>query len=99
VNPRLPGRYSGPLGPAEERSSVNRNFRGIGVPKPELGDQKGEEITMGLRGLMSGLGMNVFAIAGLMVFFALFVTIVAWTWTRPQREMDYQSRLPLEDKN
>jgi len=52
---------------------------------------------MGLNGLLSGLGMNVFAVTGLIVFFALFVAIVVWTWTRPQREIECQARLPLEE--
>ena len=52
---------------------------------------------MGLKGLMSGLGMNAFAVAGLVVFFALFGAIIVWTWTRPQREIECQARLPLEE--
>jgi cbb3-type cytochrome oxidase subunit 3 len=51
---------------------------------------------MGLKGLLSGLGMNGFAVIGLVAFFALFVAIVVWTYTRPQREIECQARLPLE---
>ena len=52
---------------------------------------------MGLKGLLSGLGMDVFAVTALVAFFALFVAIVVWTWTRPQREIECQARLPLEE--
>jgi cbb3-type cytochrome oxidase subunit 3 len=52
---------------------------------------------MGLKGLMSGLGMNLFAVTALTVFFALFVAIVVWTYTRPKREIECQARLPLEE--
>jgi len=52
---------------------------------------------MGLGGLMSNLGMNIFAMIGLVVFFAMFVAIIAWAWSRPRRELEYQARLPLEE--
>jgi cbb3-type cytochrome oxidase subunit 3 len=52
---------------------------------------------MDLKGLMSGLGMNAFAIIALLVFFSTFVGIVFWAWTRPRREMDAHAKLPLEN--
>ena len=52
---------------------------------------------MGIKGLLSGLGMNVFAVTALAVFFALFLGILVWTYTRPQREIECQARLPLEE--
>ena len=52
---------------------------------------------MGIKGLMSGMGMNWFALFGLVVSFCAFVAIVIWTWSRPRREIDAQARLPLDD--
>ena len=46
---------------------------------------------MGLRGLMSALGMNFFAVAGLLVSFAAFVAILVWLWTRPRNEIEAQA--------
>jgi hypothetical protein len=54
---------------------------------------------MGLKGLLSGLGMNAFAVIGLIVFLALFVVIAVWTWTRPKGEIECQARLPLEEED
>jgi hypothetical protein len=52
---------------------------------------------MGLKGLLSGLGLNVFAVTALTAFFVLFVVIVVWTCTRSRREIECQARLPLEE--
>ena len=52
---------------------------------------------MGLRGLMSALGMNFFALAGLVVSFAAFVAILIWLWRRPQSEIEAQARLCIDE--
>ncbi|MHB8897760.1 MAG: hypothetical protein ACYC6Y_03330 [Thermoguttaceae bacterium] len=52
---------------------------------------------MGLKGLMTVLGMNGFAIGALLVSFTTFVAILAWACTRPQREIDLQARLCIDD--
>ena len=55
---------------------------------------------MGIRGLMSGVGMDGYALISLVLFFASFVGIVVWTLRRPQKEMDVCSRLwEDEDEN
>jgi cbb3-type cytochrome oxidase subunit 3 len=51
---------------------------------------------MGLKGLMSGMGMNVFATWALLLFMAAFIAIVVWTYTRPRKEIESQANLPLE---
>ena len=50
-------------------------------------------------GLMSRLGMTPFAVVALVLFFAAFVGIVVWTWTRPAREMDEQANLWKDDED
>ena len=50
-------------------------------------------------GLMSRLGMTPFAVVALVLFFAAFVGIVVWTWTRPAREMDEQAHLWKDDED
>jgi cbb3-type cytochrome oxidase subunit 3 len=54
---------------------------------------------MGLKGLMSGMGMNAFASLGLVLFFGAFVAIVIWTYTRPKEEIEAQSRLWEDDED
>ena len=54
---------------------------------------------MGIKGLMSELGMDGLAVPGLVLCVCAFLAIVAWTWTRPRKEIDAQSRLPLEEDN
>jgi hypothetical protein len=52
---------------------------------------------MGLKGLMTAMGMNAFASAGLLISFSAFVAILVWVWTRPQNEIEKQARLCIED--
>lgn len=52
---------------------------------------------MGLKGLMSAMGMNGFATAALVICFVVFVAILVWTWTRPKSEIDRHARLCLDE--
>lgn len=52
---------------------------------------------MGLKGLMTAMGMNGFALVGLLISFTAFVAILVWIWTRPQSEIDSQARLCIDD--
>lgn len=52
---------------------------------------------MGLKGLMSAMGMNGYALLGLVISFTAFVAILIWIWTRPQREIEDQARLCIDD--
>jgi cbb3-type cytochrome oxidase subunit 3 len=53
---------------------------------------------MGLKGLLSSAGMNVFAIVALVLFFIAFLAILIWTLTRSQQEIEAQSRLWEDDE-
>jgi hypothetical protein len=48
---------------------------------------------MGLKGLMTAMGMNFVAIASLLFFGAMFLAIAIWVWLRPHGEMDACARL------
>ncbi len=52
---------------------------------------------MGLKGLMTAMGMNAFALAGLLISFTAFVAILVWIWTRPQSEIETQARLCIDE--
>ena len=52
---------------------------------------------MGLKGLMTAMGMNFFAVIGLIISFTVFLSILVWLWTRPQNEIDAQARLCIDD--
>ena len=52
---------------------------------------------MGLKGLMTAMGMNGFALAGLLISFAAFAAILVWILMRPQGEMDNQARLCIDE--
>ncbi len=54
---------------------------------------------MGLKGLMSSLGMDVFALVGLALFFCTFLGIVIWAYTRPRKEIERLSRLWEDDED
>ena len=54
---------------------------------------------MDLKGLMSSLGMNWYALVALVLFFCSFVSIVVWTFTRPRHEIESQSRLWEDDED
>ncbi len=46
---------------------------------------------------VSGSGMSIYAQVALVIFFLAFVAVVIWVLRRPKREIDRQSRLPLDD--
>ena len=52
---------------------------------------------MGLRGLMSGMGMNLFAMLSMVLFVGSFMAILVWTLTRPSKEIESCANLPLHD--
>lgn len=52
---------------------------------------------MGIKGLMTWMGMNGVAIACLVACFSLFCAIVVWTFTRSRAEMDSRARLCLDE--
>ncbi len=52
---------------------------------------------MGIKGLLSGLGMDGLAVPALVLCFCSFLAILVRTWTRPRKEIDAQSRLPLDE--
>jgi hypothetical protein len=54
---------------------------------------------MDLKGLMSSMGMNIYALIALVLFFGSFVSIVIWTLTRPRSEIQAQSRLYEDDED
>lgn len=54
---------------------------------------------MGLKGLMSGMGMNVFGMISLVLAASAFVAIVIWTFTRPRKELETYSRLWEEEED
>lgn len=53
---------------------------------------------MGIRGLMSLLGMEWIGITVLLIAFVTFCGIVIWALTRPKRTIDKISRIPLDDE-
>ncbi|NUQ61249.1 MAG: hypothetical protein HUU20_02105 [Pirellulales bacterium] len=54
---------------------------------------------MGLKGLMSGMGMSSFTIAAMVIALATFVAVVIWTFRRPRDEMEADSRLWMDDED
>jgi len=46
-----------------------------------------------MKGLLTELGMNTFALVGLTISFVTFCGLVIWAWTRPQKEIDTLARL------
>ncbi len=52
---------------------------------------------MGIKGLMTAMGMDGFALAALLIFFTAFVAILVWAWTRPRSEIDAQARLCIDE--
>jgi cbb3-type cytochrome oxidase subunit 3 len=54
---------------------------------------------MGLKGLMSALGMDLYGLIALVLFFGAFVSIIVWTLTRPRKEIEAQSRLWEDDED
>jgi hypothetical protein len=54
---------------------------------------------MGLKGLMTGLGMNPFALVSLVLSFSAFVAVLVWTCTRSRQELEVQSRLWEDDED
>jgi hypothetical protein len=54
---------------------------------------------MDIKGLMSSMGMNIYGLIALVLFFVSFVGIVVWTLTRPRKEIEAQSRLYEDDED
>ena len=52
---------------------------------------------MGLKGLMTSMGMNGFAEAGLVLSFLAFMAVLVWAMTRSRDEMEAKSRLWMEE--
>ena len=52
---------------------------------------------MGIKGLMTAMGMNRFAELALLMSFIAFVAILVWIWTRPRGEIEAQARLCIDD--
>ena len=52
-----------------------------------------------LNGLMSRLGMTPYALISLVIFFSVFMGIILWIWTRPQKEIEEQSLLWQDDED
>ncbi|MHB8972250.1 MAG: hypothetical protein ACYC3X_22760 [Pirellulaceae bacterium] len=50
-----------------------------------------------MKGLLTELGMNTFALVALAISFCAFVGVLIWVYTRPQQEIDAQSRLFADD--
>ncbi len=48
---------------------------------------------MGLKGLLSGLGLNPFGLIALVLSLGTFLAILVWTLTRSRQELERQARL------
>ena len=46
---------------------------------------------------IAGLGLGTLAVIGLVVFFTVFLGVVAWALTRSRRQVDRWASLPLAD--
>lgn len=46
---------------------------------------------------IAGLGLGTLAVIGLVVFFTVFLGVVAWVLTRSRRQVDRWASLPLAD--
>jgi hypothetical protein len=47
---------------------------------------------------MSAMGMDLYGLIALVLFFGSFVSIIIWTLTRPRQEIEAQSRLWEDDE-
>lgn len=54
---------------------------------------------MGLKGLLTSLGMNPVGVISLVLFFASFLAVLLWTFTRSRQELEVQSRLWEDDED
>ena len=54
---------------------------------------------MELKGLMSGLGMELFAIAALVISFGAFAAVLAWAYSRPRRQVERWSQICLDEED
>ena len=52
---------------------------------------------MGLKGWLTSMGLNPFGLISLGLFFASFLAILMWTFTRSRQEIEVQSRLWEDD--
>jgi hypothetical protein len=46
-----------------------------------------------MKGLLTELGMNTFALIAMVISLVAFVAILVWVHSRPQSEIDAQARL------
>ncbi|MGD9714046.1 MAG: CcoQ/FixQ family Cbb3-type cytochrome c oxidase assembly chaperone [Thermomicrobiales bacterium] len=54
---------------------------------------------MSLRDVVSGAGLSNYAVWALILFGVSFTAVFVWIITRPRKEIDRQSRIPLDDNN
>lgn len=48
--------------------------------------------------VLQAMGSTTLSQIALILFFGVFVAVVIRTWTRPNKEMDQQSQIPLSDE-
>ena len=53
---------------------------------------------MEFKTLMGGLKLETLGTVALLLFFCVFVGVVIWAFTRPQRDIEAQSRLWEDDE-
>lgn len=54
---------------------------------------------MGLKGMMSGMGMDLFGLIALVAAFVAFVLVLVWAFSRPRHEMEANALLWRDDDN
>jgi cbb3-type cytochrome oxidase subunit 3 len=54
---------------------------------------------MGLKGLLTAVGANVFGMIALVIGLVAFVAVVIWAYSRPREQIEAESRLWLDDEN
>ena len=52
---------------------------------------------MGLKGILTSMGLNGLGIATTIVAFVAFVGILIWTSTRPREQIEADARLWMDD--
>jgi hypothetical protein len=54
---------------------------------------------MGLKGILTSLGMNAIGVTMLLVSVVAFVGILVWAFTRPREELEADSRLWKDEED